>query len=361
MLIAQTMADYTLGEADILRKAMSKKKKDLLISEEEKFTSRAIKKGYDANLVKKVYQMMLKFAEYGFNKSHSIGYSIIAYKMAYLKAHYPNNFITYLLTQEVNDPNKTKQYIYEAKKYNINILLPDINLSGKEYKIESIGIRYPLSGIKNVGIQAIEKIIQERESGSFKDIYDFIRRCYGKSVNSKIIESLIYAGCFNCFGINKQTLISNLDAIINYGELIKDLDREYALEPEIISHKEYTKKELMEQELDIFGLYLTENPITELKSRHTNISNLNDVESLFDKNINIIVNIDKIKEIDTKNSDKMAFLNISDELKTIDAVLFPKTYEKYNWIKKDDIVLIVGHVEKRFDKYQIIVNEIVKL
>ena len=160
--------------------------------------------------------------------------------------------------------------------------------------------------------------------------------------------------------VKSKTILPQLK-LGNYGELIKDLDREYALEPEIISHKEYTKKELMEQELDIFGLYLTDNPITELKSRHTNISNLNDVESLFDKNINIIVNIDKIKEIDTKNSDKMAFLNISDELKTIDAVLFPKTYEKYNWIKKDDIVLIVGHVEKRFDKYQIIVNEIVKL
>jgi DNA polymerase-3 subunit alpha len=152
MQIARDMADYTLGEADTLRKAMSKKKKDILLKEKETFISRAIKKGYDEKLVDKVYELMLKFAEYGFNKSHSIGYSIVAYKMAYLKAHFPKNFITYLLSMEINDSVKTKQYIYEAKKNDINILCPDINLSGKKYVIEENGIRYPLTNIKNVGI-----------------------------------------------------------------------------------------------------------------------------------------------------------------------------------------------------------------
>ena len=268
MQIAQTMADYTLGEADILRKAMSKKKKDILLKEEEKFTSRAINKGYDKQLVSRVYNLMLKFAEYGFNKSHSIGYSIVAYKMAYLKAHFPKNFITYLLSMEINDSTKTKQYIYEAKKNNIIILKPDINLSERKYVIENDGIRYPLSNIKNVGVQGSEFIIKERENGNFLDIYDFIRRCYGKSVTSKTIESLIYAGVFESFGYNKKTLIENLDLIINYGELIKDLDRSFALEPEIIEYEEYTKKELMEQELSIFGFYLTDNPVTEFKQKY---------------------------------------------------------------------------------------------
>ena len=126
MQISRTMADYTVGEADILRKAMSKKKKDILLKEKENFVSRAINKGYNEKLVNRVYELMLKFAEYGFNKSHSIGYSIVAYKMAYLKSHYPKNFITYLLSMEINDDKKTKQYIYEAKKNGINILKPDI-------------------------------------------------------------------------------------------------------------------------------------------------------------------------------------------------------------------------------------------
>ena len=358
MQIASVMADYTLGEADMLRKAMSKKKKDILMSEKERFTTRAIRKGYDENLVNKVYELMLKFAEYGFNKSHSIAYSIVAYKMAYLKAYYPKNFITYLLSMEINDDKKTKQYIYEAKKNNIEILKPDINLSEKKYKIEEKGIRYPLSNIRNVGTLGSELIIKERENGVYIDIYDFIKRCYGKSVTSKTLESLIYAGVFDNFGYNKKTLITNLDLIINYGELISDLDREFALEPEIIEYEEYTNKELMEQELNVFGLYLTNNPITQLKQKYSNIINLTEIENYFDEVVNIIVYVDKIKEINTSKGDRMAFISGSDELYTTNIVLFPKVYEKFNTIKQGDIILVKGRVEKRFDKHQIVVNEI---
>ncbi len=357
MQIARTMADYTLGEADILRKAMSKKKKDILLKEKEKFTSRAIKKGYKESLVNSVYDKMLKFAEYGFNKSHSIGYSIVAYKMAYLKAHFPKNFITYLLSQEV-DSSKTKTYIYEAKKYGIEILLPDINKSEKNYVIEESGIRYPLSNIRNVGTLGSEYIINERKNGEFTDIFDFVKRCYSKQVTSKTIESLIYAGAFNTFGYNKKTLITNLDSIINYGELIKDLDREFAIEPEIIKCDEYDTKEIMNQEFEMFGMYLTHNPITELKEKNKNIVNLNDIESYFDKNINIIINVDKFREVNTSKGDKMAFITGSDEVSTIDIVMFPTTYSKYNDINNNDILKINGRVEKRFDKYQIIVNKI---
>ena len=361
MQIARTMADYTLGEADILRKAMSKKKKDILLKEKEKFASRAINKGYDEKLIDRVYELMLKFAEYGFNKSHSIGYSIVAYKMAYLKAHFPKNFITYLLSVEISDEVKTKQYIYEAKKNNIDILKPDINLSDRKYVIEESGIRYPLSNIRNVGTMASELIIKERINGPYLDIYDFIRRCYGKAVTSKTLESLIYAGVFDSFGFNKKTLVNNLDLIINYGELIKDLDREFALQPEIVKYEEYENKELMEKELNVFGLYLTKNPITELKLKHSNIVNLNEIENYFDKVVNVIIYVDKIKEINTSKGDKMAFINGSDELSNIDITLFPKTYEAYKDINSKDFILVKGKVEKRFDKYQIIVNNIIKL
>ena len=361
MQIARTMADYTLGEADILRKAMSKKKKDILLKEEEKFTSRAIKKGYDESLVHKVYELMLKFASYGFNKSHSIGYSIVAYKMAYLKAYYPKNFITYLLSMEINDDSKTKQYIYEAKKNNINILKPDINLSEKKYKIEDGGIRYPLTNIKNVGSSSSEVIINERSNGLYIDIYDFIKRCYGKSVTSKTIESLIYSGVFDSFGYNKKTLITNMDLIINYGELIKDLDRSLALEPELKIEDEYTKKELMEHELEVFGFYLTDNPITELKLKNKNIVNLNEIEIYFDKIIDIIIYVDKIREVNTSKGDKMCFISGSDELSTIDVVMFPKVYKENSDISKGEIIKVRGRVEKRFDKFQIVTNSVVKL
>ena len=361
MQIAQVMADYTLGEADILRKAMSKKQKDLLLREEEKFTKRSLNKGYSEELVKKVYGLMLKFAEYGFNKSHSVGYSIVAYKMAYLKAHYKKYFITNLLSMESSSIEKTKQYIYEAKLNNINILKPDINLSDKDYKIEENGIRFPLSNIKNIGINTISTILEERKKRKFIDIYDFIKRCYGKSVNRKVLESLILAGFFDSFEYNRMTLFNNLDAIVNYGELIKDMEPIYDLKPEITKSEEYSKKELMSMELDIFGFYLSNHPITEEKMKRHNVVNLIDIKNYFDKFVDIIVSVDKIRETLTKNQDKMLFITGSDELRMIDIILFPKTYKKYSNINPNDILLIRGKVEKRFDKYQVIANTIEKI
>lgn len=361
MQVAHVMANYSLGEADILRKAMSKKNKEILLSEKEKFTLRASQNGYSIETIDSVYNSMLKFAEYGFNKSHSISYSLVSYKMAYLKAYYPKQFITYLLSMEVNDIAKTKQYIYCAKKNNINILPPSINLSFRKYSIEDGGIRYPLSSIKNIGISISEFIITERNNGKYIDIYDFLKRCYGKVVTKKSLESLIYSGALSEFGYNKKTLVNNLDLIINYGELIKDLDRTYALAPEIILYPEYSLSELMEKELDIFGFYLTDNPITELKAVNKSIIDLNELELYFDKIINVIVYIDKIKEINTSKGDKMCFILGSDELSMIDIILFPNVYKKYSDLKVGDIIKVKGKVEKRYDKYQLVSNEVERL
>ena len=361
MQIAQLVADYSLGEADILRKAMSKKKKDLLLKEEEKFVSRAIKKGYDKDLVTKIYKLMLKFAEYGFNKSHSVGYSLVSYRMAYLKAHYPSIFMSNLLSIDMNDASKEKKYLYECRKNKIEVLKPDINLSDEKYHMEELGIRYPLTNIKNVGVVATRAILNERKNGKFKDLYDFIKRCYGKSVNRKTLESLINAGVFKSFGVNRNTLIQNLDSIINYGELIKDLDEEFALKPEIKAYEEYSSREIMELELDLFGLYLSKHPITEVKSNFKNIVSLTDISSYFDKMIEVVVYVDKVKEITTKKGAKMVFISGSDELANIDLTVFPDTYKEIEHIEKGDILLARARVEKRYDQYQLIVNKIKKI
>ncbi len=361
MQIANVMADYSLGEADILRKAMSKKKKDLLLKEEEKFKKRSLKKGYSVSVVNKVYASMLKFAEYGFNKSHSVGYSLVSYRMAYLKAYYPKIFISNLLSTEMNDDSKCKKYIYECKKNNIPILKPDINLSSDKYVEEKEGIRYPLTRIKNVGLAPVLNIMEQRKNGDFQNIFDFIKRCYGKMVNRKTLESLILAGVFDSFEFNRATLFNNLDAIINYGELIKDLDEEFALKPDIKIYPEYTDKFLMEKELELFGLYISNHPITKLKSKYPKTISLNDIDLYFDKIVKAIVYVDQIKEIKTKKGDKMGFIIGSDELATIDITLFPKIYKTINNINKGDIIGIQGKVEKRFDKYQIICSKIMKI
>lgn len=361
MQIAATMADYTLGEADILRKAMSKKNRELLLKEETRFTERAVKKGYQAELVTKVYKLMLKFAEYGFNKSHSVGYSIVSYRMAYLKAHYPLIFMSNLLSIDMNDSSKIKKYIYECRKNSVEILRPDINLSDYKYNMEELGIRYPLTNIKNVGTASARTIIEERKNGKFKDIYDFVKRCYGKSVNKKTIESLIDSGAFSIFGWNRKTLIHNLDAIVNYGELTKDLEEEFTVKPEIVFVEEYSTKEIMSLEMDLFGLYLSKHPVSEMRVNHQAVVSINDFSNYFDRIIETIVYVDKIKEITTKSNQKMAFLIGSDELSTIDLTLFPAIYEKNKDINKGDILLLSGRVEKRYDKLQLVVNTVEKL
>ncbi len=360
MQVAHVMANYTLGEADILRKAMSKKKKDILLGERKKFKERAHKLGYSEEIIDKVFNSMLKFAEYGFNKSHSVGYSIVAYKMAYLKAYYPALFIVHSLSSD-SDLDKFKKYIYEAKRLGLELLLPDINKSLKKYTLEDNKIRYPLSNIRNIGTICADIILKERKNGKFIDIFDFIKRCYGKEINKKVIESLIYSNAFSNMGYNKKTLINNLDVIINYGILIKDLDREFVLKPEIKIYKEYAKKELLNQELDMFGVYITDNPIYQIKLQYKDIIDIKNIEMYFDKIVNIIAFVDKVRQVNTKDGSIMCFINLSDELSKIDGVLFPKVYEKYKDINAGDIIRLTGRIEKRFDKYQIVVSNIIKI
>lgn len=359
MLIAQVMADYSLGEADILRKAMSKKKKDLLESQQEIFKNRSLKKGYDEKTIDKVFNLMLKFAEYGFNKSHSVGYSIIALKMAYLKAHYRAEFYSCLLEGEKGNKEKIRLYIYELRKNNIQVLNPDINKSSVDYKIDGNCVIYPLASIKGLNLNAAQFIVSERVNGEYKDIYDFISRCYGKVVNKKVIESLIYAGTFNSLGLNRRTLINNLDIIINYGELLKDVG-EYALKPEISILNEYSNKEIMNYELEFFGIYLKNHPVTEARNNRGIKTMISDVKNHFNREISLVVFVNSIKETETKNKDKMAFITGTDEINDISIVLFPKIYERYH-INEKDIIYLKGTVEKRLDNYQVIANYLEKI
>lgn len=357
MQVAHVMANYTLGEADILRRAMSKKKEDVLLKEREKFISRSIQNGYSKEVSEEVYELILKFASYGFNKAHSVAYAMISYKMAYLKAYYPAYFMRGLLDMSIGSSTATKEYLYEAKKNHIEILGPDINLSDIHYTIDKNKIRYPLYNIKNVGINASEAIIEERKKGNFKDIYDFVKRTYSKAVNKQTLTSLILAGCFDSFGINRKMLMMNLDVILNYAEVITYLDEDYALKPVLEECLEYTKKTLMNQELEVFGFYLSNHPVTEARIKYNKPISILNLNQYFDKFIDIIVYIKNIKEIDTKKGEKMCFITSEDETSILDVVLFPNTYKNVSF-QVGDIILLNGHVEKRFDKLQVIANSV---
>jgi DNA polymerase-3 subunit alpha len=357
MQVAAVMAGYTLGEADILRRAMSKKKEDVLVKEKEKFITRSIARGYDEEISTKVYDVVKSFAAYGFNRSHSVAYSQVAYRMAYLKSHYPVNFMKELLTNFMGSESKTKEYIYECKMRHIDILNPSINKSSVRYSMEESAIRYPLTGIKGLGNNAANSIIQQRTIRPFEDIYDFFKRCYNKTVNKKVVEKLIYAGSLEEFGYNRKTLIMNLDELINYSEISGGFDDMFDLKPQIKQYEEFTKNEILMGELDTFGFYLTNHPVTEYKNR-PGLVQISELNKYFDKVVNIVLLVDRKNEVTTKKNDKMLFITGSDEVSNIDVVLFPLVYEKYPNIKVGDILGITAKVEKRFDKYQLIVNTI---
>ena len=352
ILIASVIANYSLGEADILRRAMSKKKEDILLKERDNFVNRSIENGYKKTDAEQIYNLILKFANYGFNKAHSVAYAMISYKMAYLKAHYKLIFMKQLLNMVIGNVTKTKDYIYECKKNNIEITLPNINISEESYIIYNNKIVFPLSNIKNVGLSNIKNILTERKKGKFIDIYDFVKRC---KINKNVLENLISASCFDSFNINKKTLHINIDELINYseiGELILD-----ELKPELKEEKEYGLKELMNLELLVFGFYLTNHPVSQYKIKYNSLD-LSVLENYVNTFVEIVVYVDKLKKIETKNNDEMLFITGIDEISSIDITLFPKVYKNYKYLNIGDILQVKGRVEKRFDKIQIIANEI---
>ena len=360
MQIANVMAGFSYGEADILRRAMSKKKLDLLKGEEIRFIEGSVTRGHKEEDAKRVFDLILNFANYGFNKSHSVSYAIVAYKMAYLKAKYPKFFFSNLLSSVIGSEVKTIEYINEARKLGINVILPDINRSTNKYEVVDNGILFPLSNIKNVGIVTCKDIINSRGDG-FSDIYDCFSKILSRNVNKSTLEALIDVSCFDSFGYNKKTLYYNLDNLINYATLTKDLDPDLVIKPDIEIMDEFSKGELLSNEKASLGFYLSSHPTTIYKSRTSNVVNLADIKNYFGKRIELLVMIDKVRVVNTKNNDRMAFYLASDDTAQTDLTLFPKAYEKYKDIDKGEIVLVKGEVQRRFDKYQIIVNEIKRI
>lgn len=356
MQIANTLAGYSLGEADILRRAMSKKKMDVLKGEEERFLSRSVERGYKLEVAKQIFDLILNFANYGFNRAHSVAYSIIAYKMAYLKAHYPKYFFASLFTGVIGSDVKTREYFHEAKANRLHLLKPDINKSYSRYMVEEDGIRFPFSNIHNVGGTASHDILEVRTT-PFTDIFDFLSRARSRSITRKTIESFIHAGAFDSFGYNHATLIHNMDALMNYADLAKDLDPSFLLKPELEVVAEFPKHELMQQEKEVFGFYFSNHPTTELRLKYPKTVFFQDIDKYFNKRVELVGLIEQIRVIDTKKGEKMAFLVCSDETTSIDLTLFPKVYQNHQDLERGNLVYMVGVVERRLDRYQVIVRE----
>lgn len=355
MQIFRTIASYKMSEADLIRRAISKKKEKIIIEEKEKFILRAEKNGYSKEISTKIYDLILKFANYGFNKSHSVAYALVGYQMMYLKVIYPKIFYSSLLNINIGSVTKTKEYIDEAKSLNIKIVKPDINTSSYDYYINN-DIIMPLRVIKNIGDVVAKEIYEERKKTPYQDFFDFVSRIYNKNINTKTIETLIYAGALDSFNQTRNTLINNIKQALIYAELVSGLDSNLVTKPNLEIYEELPSNELMNKELELYGFYVSNHPAS--KYNETKIMN---IKNYFDKTITTVGLLESIKTIKTKNNDTMAFLEISDETGSLSYTLFPNKISYANLLKVGDLLKINGHVEKRYDKYQIIVNKIEKL
>lgn len=355
MQIFRTIASYKMSEADLIRRAISKKKEKIIIEEKEKFILRAEKNGYSKEISTKIYDLILKFANYGFNKSHSVAYALVGYQMMYLKVIYPKIFYSSLLNINIGSVTKTKEYIDEAKSLNIKIVKPDINTSSYNYYINN-DIIMPLRVIKNIGDVVSLEIYEERKKTPYQDFFDFVSRIYNKNINTKTIETLIYAGALDSFNQTRNTLLNNIKQALIYAELVSGLDSNLVTKPNLEIYEELPSNELMNKELELYGFYVSNHPA----SKYNEIKIMN-IKNYFDKTITTVGLLESIKTIKTKNNDTMAFLEISDETGSLSYTLFPNKISYANLLKVGDLLKINGHVEKRYDKYQIIVNKIEKL
>ena len=356
MQILSVIASYSYAEADLVRRAMSKKKKEIMLEEQTKFIKRALNNGYTKEIATKIYNLILKFASYGFNKSHSVAYSLIGYQMAYLKVKFPKYFITNLLNMSIGSEEKTADYLTEAKQHNLVLVKPSINISEDTYFIKDNKIYLPLSIIKGLNNLTITSILEERKkNGPFSDFIDFLKRTYNKNINERIIEILIKAGVFLEFN-NSTTLKNNLDICLNYAELASEIDSPLILKPVL---KEYENEENeIANELESYGFYISNHPASLF--RQNDFIKLKLISKYFDKYIKCGVLIESIKKVNTKKGEEMAFLEASDETGRASFVIFNKQIKLIDDLKKGSIVEIQGRVVKRYDKYQINVNNLIK-
>ncbi|PHK50930.1 DNA polymerase III subunit alpha [Staphylococcus edaphicus] len=361
MQIASKFANFNYGEADILRRAMSKKNRAVLESERQHFVNGALKNGYSEQLSKQIFDLILKFADYGFARAHAVSYSKIAYIMGYLKVHFPNYFYANILSNSIGSEKKTAQMIDEAKHQNINILPPNINHSHWFYKATKKGIYLSIGAIKGIGYQSVKLIVEERKTnGAFKDFFDFTRRIPKRIKSRKLIESLILVGAFDTFGKNRATLLQSIDQVLDD---ISDIEQDGFIFDVLTPKATYEEKDelpdkvLSEYEKEYLGFYVSTHPVEKAfeQKQYLGIYKLANAQD----NKPIFVQMDNMKRIRTKNGQNMAFVTLNDGVDNLDGVLFPDTFKKYETeLNTSQMLVVRGKFENRNNKQQLILNQI---
>lgn len=357
MQVAQVIAGFSLSKADVLRKAMSKKTASLMAEMKNDFIDGAVNNGYNKEIAMHIFELIERFADYGFNKSHSVAYGIVAYQLAYLKANYPLAFYSAVLTNEQNSDKNKANYMSEARKYGIKILLPSVNYSTDRFEVENGNIRYSLLGIKNVGMAGYKAILAERQMGGlFKDLFDFVSRMDHSKINVKMMESLIDGGAFDEFHFNRATIKANLSKIMEYADLKNKIGID---EPPILESVSDNKLQKLEAEKNVLGVYVSKHPIVYIKQKmKQSILPVSALNQYIHKKVQVVLLISRLKPIIDKNGHEMCFIEGYDETGHVEGVVFSFAYQKAKMIlQKGKIVYIEGKIDYK-DRLSLIVNTV---
>lgn len=366
MQICQKMAGFSLGQADILRRAMGKKQADIMEKEREHFIEGAKQNGIDSSTAEKVYQYIYEFANYGFNRAHAVVYSTLAYQLAYLKVHYPLEFYQALLNNGRSNTTTSNQYIQEAKKRLKKIKSVDINTSLSDFSIHNSQIQVGFEAVKGMRKDLIQHIIDDRNLlGNYTDLLNFLRRLPNNYLKSEFVQPLIDSGAFDGFGYNRATLTHNLPKMIQSVEFSgQNINLFAEIEPKVTWIEEWSTSELLEKEQNVLGFNLAGHPLDDYQGYIEHNTNLNTLSAVFEmkpkQRIQVLVLVKEVRVIRTKNNDLMAFLKVNDVETDLELIVFPQQYQQYmGLIKENEVRMIDGQISlnKRGDK-QIIVNHI---
>ena len=377
MKIAGVLANYSMSEADGLRKAMGKKIVEIMAEHRERFMKGSAENNIPAGKAKQIFDLMEKFGGYGFNKSHSAAYALIAFQTAFLKAHYPVEFMASLLTSEMHSIDGVVKYIAECKSNGISVLSPDINESGIEFTVSGSKIRFGLVAVKNVGEGAIEAIIEARKGGRFSSLFDFCERVDLKKVNKRVVESLIKCGAFDSTNDSRSQMFSAMEDALDYGQRVQkeksgpqmslfDVgDTQKINAPSMPDVKEWDEKKKLTLEKESLGFYITGHPLgrfEDLLKRFTDTDTL----SLKEKNDGAAVRIGgiitRVKAIKTRKGDDMAFIMTEDLHGTVETTVFSSVYEEVRDILTDDTpILIEAQVQKDENSVKLLADKIIHM
>jgi len=379
---AHRLAGYSMGEGDILRRAMAKKRPEEMEKQRATFVAGCHKTcKMPSRKAQKIFDNIAKFAGYGFNKSHSAGYAIIAYQTAYLKAHYPEEFMAALISSEIGKPEKMPVFMNEVRAMGLEILAPDVNVSTARFAPQKLAIRYGLAGIKNIGEQAAEAIVQERKTGGpFRGLIDFCVRMDTRVVNRKVLETLIRCGAFDAFGAHRARLFAAIDLGLARAAAIQS-DRQtgqgnlfaqaeapgHGGAPETLPDcPPWHENELLAAEKDLLGIYMSGHPLTQYEPllRRYRLATVAELSSLENGAITrvggLVARVDK--KFTRARKEPMAVIQIEDVEGAMEAVVFPAPYQEYQALLVEGTpVLVCGQVDKKEDTVTMKIQEIYAL